>query len=150
MPNQAAADHLATKLAEGLIHPGDGKSGPFVLPLSIFRPTGITPAMADHFATEAGLPHADVPKLTGEAAVHTLEENGWAIVDQTEIEQLRAKADAAPPTGQHVLAFTCAVCHNQLFRLSVDVNNPVVNGPYLLETLNKLATACPHTPEATA
>ncbi|MCV7100066.1 hypothetical protein [Mycobacterium palustre] len=151
MPNQDVSNLIARRLGEGLTHPGDGKSGPVVLPLPMFRATTIPRAQAEHFAAQAGLPGPNVAQLTGEAIVHSVEQDGWAFIRQTELEQLReAAAGKPPPSGRMTLQFSCNVCHNRLFRLNVDVNNPAVNGPHLLEQLSKLTAGCPHTPEATA
>lgn len=145
MPNQRAADHIATQLREGLTHPGDGK--PFVLPMPMFRTTGMPAEQLEHYAKQAGLPHGDMAKLAGEAIVHTLENDGKTIIDDGELNALRARADAQPPVGQQMIRLRCNVCHNPLFRLSVaDVNNPTVNGPHLFEQLAKINPACPHGP----
>lgn len=149
MPNADVIGIIAADLAQGIVHPGDGRTGPIVLPLPMFRTANIPPQAAQHFAQQAGLPHPDIARLTAEAIVHTVETKGWAHIQQNELEKLRLAA-APEPAGRMTLPFKCAVCHNTLFRLNVDVNNPIVNGPHLLEQLSKLTTPCPHTPEPTA
>lgn len=142
MPNQRAADHLTRKLTEGLIHPGDGKSGPVMLPLPMFRSaTGIPRDQAEHFAKEAGLPSPDISRLTAEALINEIENDGQAIVDQAELEQLRTAAGPREEwTDIRQLAFTCRTCGNPLFKAAVDPNNPTLDGPQLA-TLN---ATCPH------
>lgn len=101
MTNQPAAQLIADNLPT-LIHPGDGKSGPIPLPLPMFRTSAIPPGMAQEFAEEAGIPSFDIATLTAEAIVALLESKGWALIPQTELNQLRTDA-AETPAGTRTI-----------------------------------------------
>lgn len=136
MPNQPIADLLARSFGEGFVHPGDGKTGPVVVPIAGYRTTGMPPQMADIMDISA--------KLLGEAIVHTIETNGDGntIITNTELEQLRARADARPPIGARSTTFKCKLCDNKLFSAAIDIANPRLNGPQLAN----INHACPHGP----
>lgn len=98
--NKAAAQLISDRIANGLIHPGDGdKQPPKLIPLPGLSNLGITPEQAEHFAKQAGLPANDAPLLIGQAVVHLLETK-WELVDRDELAQLRSAvatpADVSP------------------------------------------------------
>lgn len=134
------AELIAAHLAQGLVHPGDGK--PIALPLPMFQTSAIPPEMAEEFANQAGLPTADITKLTAEAIVHLLESNGLAIIDQAELDQLRT--DAQEVTARHRQPRITCTCGQFLFSLNVDTEKPTINGPKLIKALGQLKPECPH------
>lgn len=141
MPNQPIADLIADRL--GSLTTTDAQGNEIVIPIAGYRTTGMTPEQAEPIIAGA--------KLVGEAIVHTIETAGAStILPTAELTQLRDRADATAPTGPQVVRFTCTLCHNPLFGLSIDLADPTVNGPHLIEQLGKLTPACPHTPQATA
>src|SRR4029077_2389578 len=102
--NSKAVKLLAERLPSGLIHPGDPDSNepPKVIPLPGLSNLGMPPGMAAHFAAEAGLSN-DAPKVIAEAIFNVLENGGFVIVPETELDQLRAEAatpdvDPSAPT----------------------------------------------------
>ncbi|SRX93575.1 hypothetical protein MSP7336_01814 [Mycobacterium shimoidei] len=144
MPDAAIADLIARSLPE-LTHPGDGKSGPIVLPLPMFRTSAMPREMAEQFAKDAGLPSPDIARLVAEAIVHVIESGNKTIVDNAELTQLRA--DAAAGLERHRQPqVCCSACHQPLFRINVDTDRPTISGPHFIETIGKLSVACPHTP----
>lgn len=90
-----AVQLIANALKTGLTHPGTG-DGPVPLSLPMFQNSHIPGEMRDRFAEEAGLPHADVAKLTAEALVHLLETNGDAVAASM-TNRAKATAPAARP-----------------------------------------------------
>ena len=152
MPNPPVADHIANKLREGLTHPGDGKANTaFALPMAMFRATGMSAQMIEQFAKEAGLPHGDMPKLTGEAIVHEIEASGRTIVDNTDLQKLQASA--VPVATEQRIVLKCNLCGNMLFGLpNIDLNNPTMPAfsfAHLKEQIAKVSAACPHAVEET-
>jgi hypothetical protein len=127
MTNHHAATLIAERLPHGLPHPGDPQANqkPFTIPLPGLRPTGIPPDMAAHFANQAGLPSADVPKLIGQAIVNLLEtDGGYTILANTELAQLRQDA-ADAPDGTRIITLRCT-CHNRdIFQLTIGKSDHV-------------------------
>lgn len=149
-PDQAAVEIIAQALAGGLTHPGtfgptgQSISGAIVLPLPMFRTSNIPPEMAAHFAQEAGLPHADIARLTAEAIVHTLNQGGIETVTGAELTRLRAVDTAAEPDRKRSPMFTCH-CDVPLFRTNVtdlDTDKPKVFGNQLITAIQKLHPDC--------
>lgn len=144
MSDTTTVDLIARSLPE-LTHPGDGKAGPIVLPLPMFRTAALPPEMAQQFAKDAGLPSPDIAKLVAEAIVHLIESDNKTIVDNAELTQLRA--DAAAGIERHRQPqVRCSACQQPLFRINVDTANPTISGPHFIETISKLNATCPHTP----
>lgn len=150
--NQAAVELLAARLASGLVHPGDPERDqpPVAMPLPGLSSTGIPPEMAEHFATEAGLPHNDAPRLLAEAIVALLETElagGSTIVADTDLAALRTEA-AAAPEGRRVIAVHCncdITLANPLLELTVgNTDRVMVNGGRLLRALATRNPDCPH------
>lgn len=152
MTNQAAVELLAARLASGLVHPGDPdhERPPVALSLPGLSSTGIPPEMAEHFATEAGLPHNDAPRLLAEAIVTLLETElagGSTIIADADLAALRRDA-ADAPTGKRMIAVHCN-CDNTLTSplLELTVSNSdrvIVNGGRLLRALAARNPDCPH------
>lgn len=152
--NQAAVELLASRLAAGLVHPGDpdNDQAPVALPLPGLSSTGIPPEMAEHFAAEAGLPHNDAPRLLAEAIVALLETElagGSTIVADAELAALRIAA-AQAPEGTRIVGVHCN-CDNTLANplMQIAVGNTdrvMVNGGFMLRTLAGLNPDCPHNP----
>ena len=143
-PDQAAIEIIAKALAGGLTHPGDEKTGAIVLPLPMFRTSNIPPEMAAHFAQEAGLPHADIARLTAEAIVHTLSQSNKVVVDTAELNRLRTVDAAAEPERKRPVHFHCH-CGAPLVNLNVtdlDTDKPKVFGRQLVSALQQLHPDC--------
>lgn len=136
---------IATNLAQGLVHPGDGK--PVALPLPMFQTSAIPPEMAEEFANQAGLPTADITKLTAEAIVHLLEQNGLTIIDQAELDQLRT--DATEVTARHRQPRIHCRCGQFLMSLNIDTEKPTIDGPKLIQALRALDPDCSTNHQAT-
>lgn len=152
--NQAAVELLASRLAAGLVHPGDPDNGqqPIALPLPGLSSTGIPPEMAEQFAAEAGLPHNDAPRLLAEAIVALLETDlagGSTLIADTDLAALRAAA-AEPPGGTRVIGVHCQCDNTQsdpLMQITVgNTDRVMVNGGRLLRALAARNTDCPHDP----
>ncbi|MGV0634479.1 hypothetical protein ABQE69_09110 [Mycolicibacillus trivialis] len=130
---------IATNLAQGLVHPGDGK--PIALPLPMFQTAAIPPDMAREFADQAGLPDANIAKLTAEAIVHLLGQNGYTVIDQAELDQLRT--DATEVTGRHRQPRVhCRTCSEFLFSVNVDAEKPTVDGPKFIRAIHGMSDDC--------
>ncbi|WRQ08138.1 hypothetical protein JDBV06_00555 [Mycobacterium phage dwieneke] len=124
-----------------LVHPGDGK-GPIPLPLPMFRNSAIPAHMAKDMAEEAGLPSFDIAKLTAEAIVALLEQNGWRFIQKVELGALREAAAAGQDRHRRV-EVTCT-CGTSLFVVDVDVDKPTLDGSALIRALSRKDPACPH------
>lgn len=124
MTNQPVAELIEENLP-GLIHPGDGKSGPIPLPLPMFRNSAIPPEQQQRFADEAGLPTFNIAKLTAEALVALLEANGWDLIQHAELDQLRAAA-AAPPEGTRIITLHRAKGEPPVLSITVGNTNQVI------------------------
>lgn len=154
--NQAAVDLLATRLAAGLLHPGDPERGlpPTPLLLPGLSSTGIPPEMAEHFANQAGLPTNDAPRLLAEAIVHVLETElagGSTLIADADLAVLRhAAAEAEGDT--RVLSVYCSCdptkANPLLALLTTHSDSVMVDGKTLLANLKQRATNCPHDPVA--
>lgn len=151
--NQAAIDLLTTRLATGLIHPGnpDNNQPPIALPMPGLTGHGIPDEMATQFAAEAGLPTNDLPRLVAEAIIVLLETElagGSTIITNHDLDQLRQDA-AATPTGTRLVAIHCH-CDNTLSNplLELPLGNRdhiTINGGLLLRGLAQRSPDCPHT-----
>lgn len=147
--NRAAANHLAARLAAGLVHPGDENTKPTPLPLPGLASTGIPSEQAAEFANAAGLPQGNPAQLVAEAILACLEEfdGGSVLITNTELAALRqAAADA--PTGTRVVAWHC-LCDNMLgnplLTLAVGKDDHVlINAKPILRSLHSRSIDCPH------
>lgn len=134
------AELIAAHLAQGLVHPGDGK--PIALPLPMFQTAAIPADMAREFADQAGLPDANIAKLTGEAIEHLLREND-VPVDRTESEFKELEAKAAEVTGRHRQPRVhCRTCSEFLFSVNVDAEKPTVDGPKFIRAIHGMSDDC--------
>ena len=139
------AELIAAHLAQGLVHPGDGK--PIALPLPMFQTAAIPADMAREFADQAGLPDANIAKLTAEAIVHLLGQNGYAVIDQAELQQLRT--DATEVTARHRQPRIHCRCGQFLMSLNIDTEKPTIDGPKLIQALRALDPDCSTNHQAT-
>lgn len=149
MSDQSVIDLVAQALANGLTHPGDQKSGPIALPLPMFRTASLPPDMAEQFAQEAGLPHADIARLTAEALVHTMENAGKGIVDTAELERLQAVDAAAEPQRHRDVDIHCR-CGAKLLRANItglDTDKPQVFGKRFIEAAHQVRPECAPYPD---
>lgn len=64
-------DQIENALKNGLTHPGDG-NGPRHLALPMINNRTLPAEVAEQFAKDADLPHADIPRLIAEALTHTI------------------------------------------------------------------------------
>lgn len=144
-----AAEFLASRLPNGLQHPGDEANGqkPFTVNLPGLMSTGLPPEMEQQFAADAGLPSTDTPKLVAEATIHTLEQAGYTVIRTSELEQLRTEA-ADAPDGTRIITAYCRCDHgkkNPLLSLTVGKTDDVtIYAPPLLKALKQRAANCPH------
>lgn len=146
MPNQRIIDLLAQKLP-GLTHPGVDGQGSIQLPVAAFRAAAsLPPEVAEQFATEAGFPSADMPRMFAEAIVHLIEVGGDAeIVSRAELNLLRNAATASEPVRQ--AEFHCLACGGMLFGAQLrdaDTAKPRLSGPGLIAAVSTLDPQCPH------
>ena len=144
MSNRPVIELLSSRLAKGLIHPGDQKQKLITLPG--LSSTGIPPEMAKHFAEQAGFPTSDAPQLIAEAIIHLLETDcQLELVPKTEMAQLRAEAatlDDINPTAPTV-AVHCT-CNRKEPLLTLAMGRPMVTvkGKALRQRLDEVCT-CP-------
>lgn len=136
MTNQPVAQLIADNLP-ALIHPGDGKSGPIPLPLPMFRTSAIPPGMAQEFAQEAGIPHFDIAKLTGEAIVALLEANGWALVQEAELTQLRTDASEMPDCTRIITLHRSNITTPPVLSITVGKDDKIVIPDIALNALKE-------------
>jgi hypothetical protein len=121
--NQRAVDLIAERLPNGLTHPGDPNSNQpaMVLPMPGLSSLGMAAEQAAEFASEAGLPSNDAPRLLAEALVHLLEtDGGFELVDRARLEELEAAAktpDEAAPAAPTV-SVLCAHFRKPLAQLT--------------------------------
>jgi hypothetical protein len=147
--NRAAVDLLASRLASGLIHPGDpdGNQPPIALLLPGLSSTGIPGEMAKDFADEAGLPANDTPRLIAEAIVYLLETElagGSTIIADADLNQLRQSA-ADVDDARIVSVYCHCDTANPLLQLPVTHSDRiVVNGATLIDGLSCRDMTCPH------
>lgn len=143
MLNERIATLLAERLPGGLWHPGDPSidQPPKMIPLPGLASSGIPPEMAEHFAQEAGLPSANVPKLVAEAIVNTIETDGQTeMIPRAELEQLRSDAatfEASPPAGQMVTV-VCTGCRAPLLELSLGRPKVLTGGAALRRRIDEV------------
>jgi hypothetical protein len=149
MTNAPIAELIASRLPN-LVHPGDENTKPFSIPLPMFATSAaIPPEMADEFANQAGLPTADVAKVTAEAIVGLIEGEGASrIIGAAELDELRATAEVER-TKHRQPQLRCRSCNAPLLRLNVDTTNPVIDGKQLIAGLSALNPDCPHGPRTT-
>lgn len=108
MSNPKIAELLASRLGEGMSHPGNPDKGqpPTLIPLPGFRTTGLPEEQAKAYQGAA--------QAFGEAVVFTIETDGESeIVPKSELAQLRA-AEAEPGDAVPV---ACQSCSEPLFWL---------------------------------
>lgn len=128
MPTERALI-IAKHLRDGLIHPGDGKSGPIPLPGPMFRNSSLPDAQAKQFADEAGLPSADIALLYGEALDAILSADHETM---TKAEAAQLRADAASGVERHRQPrIRCRACDGFLFSANIDSERPYLDGPQL-------------------
>lgn len=145
--NRAAVDLLASRLAAGLVHPGDPDNGqqPIALPLPGLSSAGIPPEMAEQFARDAGYPSANIPLLIAEALVHLIETDGDSeIVRRSELATMRAATKAAEPQRNRQIQVHCH-CGTPLFTAQFrdfDTDKPRVAGPELIKAMSQLGVEC--------
>lgn len=137
-------EHLAARLATGLIHPGnpDTQQPAKLIALPGLSSTGIPPEMAQHFANEAGLPANDAPKLVVEAILHLLDtELGLELIPASELRQLRAQL-AEPDTSTGAPINIHCRCNPTDALLTVSGRRSVImaDGPALRQRLDKVCT----------
>lgn len=153
--NQAAVDLLATRLATGIIHPGDPDNGQPPTPLLLpgLSGTGIPDEMAAHFANEAGVPTNNAPRMLAEAIVALLETDlagGSTIIPTADLEQLRQNATEAT-TDTRIVSIHCAcdaTMTHPLLELPIANNDHIIiNGGTLLRGMDALSPDCPHNPK---
>jgi hypothetical protein len=141
MPNDGAAKLIADNLA-ALTHPGNGK--PVVLPLPMFRSSGIPADQAEQFAKEAGLPHADINVLVAEAIVELLEKNGMPPTPKAQIDQLQVAAAANETQRNREVQLHCTTCRTPLFTILVrdfDGDKPLIT-PQVIAAVKQLSAEC--------
>jgi hypothetical protein len=150
--HQRVAESLTGSLADGLTHPGNGKSGPVAVVLPGFR-------------TGGGMPEELVAavrsnaKPVAEAIVHTITEvAGNTIVPTGEYQQLvaiKAQHEAEAPERKRVaLTIMCAACQTVLFTLPpMYLDEPrmiPLSLKHLKEQLARIPEECNHQPARTA
>lgn len=138
------AELIETGLANGLVHPGDGKTGALAAALSIFRTSAIPQEMAQEFAEQAGLPDPNIAKLTAEAIMHLLAENGLTVIAQADIDQLHTAA-AATETHRHKNVRLGCTCGGDLIAgnfAGYGTDSPTVNGPAFIKAVSRLNPDC--------
>jgi hypothetical protein len=131
--NTAAAAAVSKALAEGLTHPGDEHREAHVVPLAMFRTTGLDEDTTKQVSAIA----AD----TGTAIVHTLEAE-FDILPKAEAAQLRAAAAHVDPN--RTINVHCH-CGQWLFTMTVrdfDTTNPKVNGPAIIAAMQQYQPEC--------
>jgi hypothetical protein len=108
----------------------------------MFR-TVSNPAMQEHFAAEAGLPHPDINRLVSEAIVALVQSKGWSIVANSELAGMKAAAVAAEPQRNRRLNFQCR-CGGPLFTAQVDAfdtDHPTLP-PAAIKAMHSIGTDC--------
>jgi hypothetical protein len=143
MPNQPVAD-LLTAALPNLNHPGVNGGPPIPIVLPTFRNSGIPQEQAEQFAREAGLPHADLARLTAEALVHTVESSGRTIIDNAELTDLRRAAAVREPQRHTQQELHCTNCDTRLFRAAIvdfNTDKPKIS-PNVIRALQGLSPEC--------
>jgi hypothetical protein len=153
MPNQAVADLIAGKLNEGLTHPGDESTGgPIIVAPFTYRTSGMSPEQVEAF----GL--TKQAKLLGEALVHTVEQDGWEIINTSELGRLRelaAQAETGVATLPPYMSLHCNLCQSTadqfILRLPANAAQTyLVDVKQLIRSIGALNPVCPHTPQLPA
>jgi hypothetical protein len=141
MSNEQAVRLIADNLA-ALTHPGDGK--PVVLPLPMFRSSGIPADQADQFAKDAGLPHADINKLVAESIVALLEANNMPPTPQAHIDQLTVAAAANEHARNRDVELHCQFCGTALFTVVVTdfQTDKATITPQVVRAVRAMSTEC--------
>lgn len=125
-----------------LVHPGEGKTGPTPITLPMFRVVA-NPAMQEHFAAEAGLPHPDINRLVSEAIVALVQGNGYSIIPNADLAGMKAAATAAEPQRNRRLNFQCR-CGQPIFTAQVDAfdtDNPTLP-PAAIKAMHSISPDC--------
>jgi hypothetical protein len=138
MSNQHIADLIASKLRDGIVHPGDPAKG--VKPRAIALPFGMRAGQPQEMLD---LMDATTTMLA-EAVVHLIETDGdTALVPRDELEVLHA---AAPDKGATVAVHCrCDPKGTPLALLTVThPDKAVLDGGALIRSLGKRDPACPH------
>jgi hypothetical protein len=138
MSNPHIADLIASKLRDGIVHPGDPAKG--VKPRTIALPFGMRAGQPQEMLD---LMDATTTMLA-EAVVHLIETDGdTALVPRDELEVLQA---AAPDKGATVAVHCrCDPKGTPLALLTVThPDKAVLDGGALIRSLGKRDPACPH------
>lgn len=146
MSNQAAVKLIAERLPAGLVHPGDPDTNQpaKLIPLPGLSNLGIPPAMAEHFAREAGHPANDAPLLIAEAIVSLLEtDGGLELVDRTELDALRNQAATLDDVDAHAPTVTVS-CHcnpaNPILALAIGRRTVTTSGAIMRRRLDDVCS----------
>lgn len=142
MPNQKMAELLATKLREGITHPGDPATEmpARVITLPVFRTVGLPKEVAEQVDLTV--------KLLAEAIVHTIEVDGEGeIAPRAELANIRANAENAA-SEVRMMAVHCR-CDGKrqdpLLMLAVTNEAQItVDGKQVLGALSQRSIECPH------
>lgn len=139
------AQIMATALVDGLQHPGIDNGQPFALPLPMFKAAASLPTeQAKAFADQAGLPDPDIAKLTSEALLNALAQNGVTTITVTELQALRDAVAATDPQAKHqVVQFWCA-CGAKTFRGNItDYGTEAPkHSPQLIKAMQAMSAEC--------
>lgn len=144
MANPQLAAIIANALSGGLIWPGDERHAAVPIPLPTFHTANIPAEMAQHFAQEAGLPHANIAQLVGEALVNAIENAGKAVVDAADLDRLKAVDAEAEKHRKREIALEC-VCGATVVRTAMtEVNSGKfrVQGNRLIAAIQQLSAEC--------
>lgn len=122
-----------------LTHPGDAE-GPIALPNAAFRAMdNLPPDVANQFAAEAGLPHADLPQLYAEAIAHAITAAGLTVVSAADAARLDTEADA---TRQVTLVCHCGADLLTMQLHDADTVRPRCHGPQLIRAARAIKSEC--------
>lgn len=122
-----------------LTHPGHG-DGPIALPTAAFRAGhNLPPDVASQFAADAGLPHADLPRLHAEAIAHAITAAGLTVVTTADAARLDTQAD---PTRQVTLVCHCGADLLTMQLHDADTPRPRCHGPQLITSARQLNPLC--------
>lgn len=144
MANPQLAGIIADALAGGLIWPGDERHAATPIPLPTFHTANIPAEMAQHFAQEAGLPHANIAQIVGEALVKAIEDSGKTVIDTADLERLRNLDAEAEKHRKREVALEC-VCGVTVVRSAMtEVNSGKfrVQGNRLIAAMQQLSDEC--------
>ncbi|TDK85471.1 hypothetical protein EUA02_29880 [Mycobacterium paragordonae] len=144
MANPQLAGIIANALSGGLVWPGDERHAATPIPLPTFHTANIPPEMAQHFAQQAGLPHANVAQLVGEALVKAIEDAGKTFVDTADLTRLKALDAEAEKHRKREVTLEC-VCGATVVRSAMtEVNSGKfrVQGNRLIAAIQQLSDEC--------